>query len=153
MKRPDFPKWFPELQPYWGMGNKAVGLNLVASIPNYSLIEEGPEHDESEKLYYAQKLKEYNQAKDLYEKNCHIGTVWAGNTEMSARITKIFISETKAYICWKASNQAIELCRAKNLEHNFTPPLKPPGPGRMGILPFLSMIQNGGIRIISIPKQ
>ncbi len=148
--QPTFPSLFPGVKPVWGQGNNLLSLPMLASIPLYTLEKKGRKRNKMEKAYWEQKNKEYNEIKKIYDLNVRVGTVWCGNTGASAKITKIVITEEKAYICYKASDQHIEDVEKENNKRKYK--LKPIASGRMGLNGFLSAIKNKTIRIISVPK-
>lgn len=149
MKQPPFPELFVGT-PVWGQGNSLIFPNLLASIPTYTLHEKGsPTRKKLEKLYWEKRNSEYEALKSIYEKNVKVGTVWCGNTSASAKITKIFISEEKAYICYKASAQHLKDVEKENKNRSEKDKLKPIKSGKFDLSAFVSAIQNGTIRILS----
>ncbi len=149
--QPTFPPLFTGLKPVWGQGNNLCLLNLLASIPLFTLEKEGSrKRKKMEKAYWEGKDKEYKELKKIYKSNCRVGTVWAGNTSASAKITKIVINEDKAYICFKASDQHIQDIEEQNKKTKYQ--LKPIKSGKYRLDSFLSAIKNKTIRIISAPK-
>lgn len=151
MNRPDFPIAFDGCKPVFpGPGGKLGFLQCLASIPLFALCDErDPERERLKEAYYKEKKKKYDRIKAIYDKNCFVGTVFSGGGKVSARITKIAITETKAYVCYRASYQHIkdvEEENAKNGTHYLA--LKP---GIYGLNTFLSAIACETIKIISIP--
>jgi hypothetical protein len=154
---PQFPKMFEGIQPVfpvWG-GNR-VGVTLgslqcLASIPLYTMCEDSdPDKERLKKAYYEEKQKEYERIKEVYEKNCFVGTVFGGGGKNTARITKIVITEEKAYICYRASFQHIKDVEEENKTRSMQ--MKSIKPGVFGLNTFLSGIANGYIKIVSIPQ-
>jgi len=148
--QPNFPPLFTGAKPVWGIGNNICSLQLLASIPVFTLYKEGSrERKQKEKSYWEQKDKEYNEIKKVYEQNCFVGTTFCDNTAASARITKIVITEEKAYVCYKATDEHIaERAKQSKKEKRELKPIKS---GKFGLNSFLSAIQNKTIRIIDIP--
>lgn len=149
--QPTFPPLFTGEKPVWGQGNNLCSLAVIASIPMFTFFPEGSlKRKKSEKAYWEQKDKEHKRLKEVYEKNCFVGTVWAGNTSASAKITKIVITQEKAYVCYKASDEHIADVERMNKKggENF----KPAKGGRFALADFLSAIQCETVKIISIPK-
>ena len=149
--QPKFPPLFTGATPVWGQGNNLCSLQLLASIPIFTLYPEGSrKRKKSEKEYWEQKDKEYNAMKQVYDKNCFVGTIWKGNTSASAKITKIVITEEKAYVCYKASDEHIAEVAKQSKKEKIE--LKPVKSGKFGLNGFLSAISNGTIQIVSIPS-
>lgn len=148
--QPNFPPLFKGAKPVWGVGNNICSLQLLASIPVFTLYKEGSrERKQKEKSYWEQKNKEYNEIKKVYEQNCFVGTTFCGNTAASARITKIVISEQKAYVCYKATDEHIAEIAKQSKKEKIE--LKPIRSGKFELNSFLSAIQNKTIRIIDAP--
>lgn len=151
-KRPDFPPLFKGARPVWGQGNSLMSLQLLASIPLYTLMDENdPERKKSYNAYWEQKNKEYEDMKALYNEVCYVGTVWKGNTGASAKITKVFISDDKAYVCYIASDAHKK--EIEEMNRNSTMQYKPIKSGKFSLHAFLSAIKSQTIQIISVPDQ
>lgn len=150
--QPDFPPLFPGAQSIWGQGNSLCTLPLIASIPTFTLYpKESRKRKKAEDEYWKQKDIEYNSIKQVYLKNCFVGTIFSGNSEGSAKITKIFISDEKAYVCYKASDKHIADVEKKNKKEKTE--MKPIKSGKFGLRSFLSAIKNGTIRIVRVPNR
>lgn len=148
--QPNFPPLFRGVRPVWGVGNNLCSLMEIASIPTFTFYEEGSkDRAEKEKAYWEEKDKEYNEIKKVYEQNCFVGTTFCGNTDASARITKIVITDEKAYVCYKPSHEHVAKIEKENKKNKTN--YKPIKGGKFGLNGFLSAIKNGTIRIIEIP--
>lgn len=148
-KQPDFPEVFNGFNVCWGQGNKVIGPQLLGSIPMYTLYEEGSiKRKKAEKEYWKVKEKEYNEAKDIYDKNIFVGTIFYGSfKDRTAKITKI--NTEKGYICWKASDEWEKKIAIENKRHKTQ--LKPPKPDKISLFGFISMIKSNQITIVSTP--
>ena len=107
-----------------------VTPNLIASIPMYSFEQEGSrKRKKMEKEWLEEKLKRYNKIKKVYDENIFVGAVFCGvnkcmikkpiNDEQfkrSCKITKIVINDKEGigYVCYKASDESIELINKEN---------------------------------------
>jgi hypothetical protein len=150
VKQPPFPDVFNGFNVCWGVGNQIVGPQLLASIPIYSLYKEGTrKRKKAEKEYWEARKKEYNEAKELYDKNLFVGTIFYGSfKDHIAKITKINIE--KGWICWKASD-AWE-AKIKKDNKKYKTQLKPPKPGKISLSSFLSMLKSNQITIVTKSK-
>lgn len=142
--QPPFPDVFNGYSICWGQGNNLVSPRLLASIPLFSIEKDPVRKVELEKLYWEEKDREYNSAKDVYLANVFIGTVWYGSfPEISARITKIVTQGEKHYVCFKASDEQLEYCKKTGY--------KPTSPSKYPLSAFLSAINNGSIKVKHTP--
>lgn len=149
-KQPVFPEVFPRLPAVWGMGNHLIGPRLIASIPTYTFHPEGSaERDNLYNLYWDNIEREYQVAKQIFESNIFVGTVWKGNTLSTVKITKIYIDSEKAYICYSASEQ--EKNRIKELNKDSVFQYRVPKNGKYPLSSFLSAIKNEVVTILSTP--
>lgn len=86
--------------------------------------------------------------------NIKVGTVFKGNTQSTAKITKVVINGDNSYICYKASDQHvkdIEQENKKRVKRKISVLLKPIKPARMGLNVYLGYVKSGTITIISKP--
>jgi hypothetical protein len=141
--QPKFPEIFRGAEYVWGQGNDLVSLPILARFFIGS-------SKEDEDRYWEEQDKKYNEIKSCYEQNCFVGTVWRGNTDVSVKITKIVITEEKAYICYKASDEYLAKLEIEN-QNRGEYKLLPPKPSKMSLHGFLSAIIGKSIQIVSVP--
>lgn len=150
---PPFPNEFNGYNIVWGQGNDLVSPRLLASIPMYTLVDKEKEPERYSNLYksyWDEQKRIYDEAKSIYEDCVYVDTTWCGNTDASARITKIVITADKQYICWKASREyQAKLDAMPPLSNGARLHLKP---GRYSLNSFISLIKNKQIRIIKSAK-
>jgi len=162
-------------------------ITPMATIPMYSFAKEGSrKRKQMEKAYNEQRLIKYNEVKKLYDENIFLGIVFCSlngakrmhtplnNDELkrSCKITKIFIDDKEGvgYVCYKASDESIELVnkenesqlefykkeKKKNKKFQFIHrPLKPIASGKFSLINFISAIyqSNPYLKIINNPNK
>ena len=146
-------------------------LTPMMTIPVYTMKKEGSrKRKKMEKEYLDEKLKKYNEIKNIYDENVFLGAVFCGvngvkrmhkpidenEFKRSCKITKIFIDDKNGigYVCYKASDESIQLVNRENefVKRNFYKnknkrsgthlpmPLKPISSGKFGLITFLSAL-------------
>lgn len=163
-------------------------LTPIMTIPTYTMYKEGSrKRKQLEKLYKDEKLKKYDEIKKIYDDNVYLGAVFCAadrvqrmnhknlNDEAlkrSCKITKIVIDDKEGigYVCYKASDESIELINKENewakrnfykdkknkrSGYQFIPqPLKPIASGKFGLITFLSALnENSYLKIIKNPNK
>ena len=150
---PEFPSFFDGVYPVLpSIHNRLKLIIPMAEIPLYIFEKEGSkEREDMEMKYWKGKDKKYQEVKNIYEKYCFVGTVFYGSRNtISAKITKIFISDKIAYVCYKASNEHIAQVERDNKANGTE--YKPLKSGKYSLISFLSAISSGLINIGSVPE-
>ncbi len=164
-------------------------LTPMMTIPMFTMHKEGSrKRKQMEKAYWEEKLKKYKEIKKIYNRDVFLGAVFCAadkvirinHTPMdnerelkrSCKITKIVIDDKEGigYVCYKASDESIELVNKENefnkrefykekkksgSKFNYMPqPLKPIASGKFGLIAFLSALhKNSYLKIIKNPNK
>ncbi len=149
---PEFPEFCDGIRPVRPMpGGRLGSIIPIACIPTYTFYPEGSKKFiEGKEAYIKEKQKEYEEIKAIYDKNCFVGTVFKGNTDVTARITKIAITTERAYVCYRPTEEHIKAVEEENKTRSVK--IQPLSPGRFGLNAFLSAIALNQVKIISIPQ-
>lgn len=163
-------------------------LTPMMTIPMYTMYKEGSrKRKQMEKQYHEERLKKYKEVKKIYNCDVFLGAVFCATDKVvrmhtptdderylkrSCKITKIVIDDKEGigYVCYKASDESIELINKENelakrnfykeknkrsAKYHFAPqPLKPIASGKFGLIAFLSALhKNSYLKIIKNPNK